>query len=676
MERHRPSGTQGRSRDHPGEPVGADLLLRPLSRRQLLQAGGALAAAAVLAEACGQSPVPSLLASAAPGSSTGAPSASPLAMLTSDALTRAVSALPADGTLSLPGGPTVAIADLVTAGSTLPAMSGPVTPTPSRNPMAALGLVLACADWSGQSGAVDLSAILPKLPVTPIRLRLPTLPDNAPTDTLAAATPAGLTLRPGAALLLAGVLPDGRLVTAIADPARTVAGHPRLELALLAPDTLAPLVEAAGASIDSSGAIILPGAPPVSLARVDPALAARLVSGAGVLFVDQPPLRPKGSKPVLLADPVVPAPDPSMVTGTSQVSQASDGRILALDAGGNAVGRAEYIGGAPPWNWLGSDGLAWTLREEADAIGWHVGVELTGYLFGQDPWRRIVRAQFNQATAEWGVDWVASEPAQNQFDFSVLDRLVAFATGCGMRVRGHPLVCNAQVPAWVTTAARSSATARSVLENHVSTLVGHGKGTVAEWVVVNEPYLAPYRTNDPFYAALGYEYIDLAFAAARKADPHAVLIYNDTENHASAGTFNGMTTHLTQQTVARLASKGLVDRVGVQMHLDASQLPAPANVVGTLRSYPVPVCITEFDINMSNVGGTLAERYSLQARIATSMLKAVRESAVCESFTVWGIGDGTADKWIQTTGRAPIATPFDAGLKPKPFFTALLRGMR
>jgi endo-1,4-beta-xylanase len=528
-------------------------------------------------------------------------------------------------------------------------------PRLDRNPLAALGLALAAADWSGQTGAVDLSGALPKLPLTPVRLVLPQLPGGQTTDTLTAAVPAGLTLRPGTALLLAGVLADGRILLGVADPARQVARHPRLELAVLTTATLAPLLALAGASLDPSGsAVTLPGGTSVPLAPIDPALAARLVTGAGILFVDQVPLQPKGTKtPLLTAEPVVPAPDASVAPGFALVSQAKDGRILALDSAGKAIGRAQHIGGDVAWNWLGKDGLELALRELADRIGWRVGTEKGDF---QDPvYRSVDVAQCNQITI--GTYWFEIEPEPDRFNFSIARSQLGEIAPYGFRVRGHPVVDNGSDVAWLS--GLSETRIREALVRHVSTIVGEFEGAVSEWVVVNEPYLPPYRPVDPFHAALGYEYIDLAFATARKTDPAAVLIYNDTENH----TADGLTTALTRETVRRLHKKGLIDMVGLQMHLDGSYPPDPADVIATMRSYGLPVAITEFDIDLSTIKGSTAERFAVQARIAASVLGAVRDSGVCKSFTLWGLGDHLS--WLVAAMGKPRAapTPFDDNLK-------------
>ena len=74
-----------------------------------------------------------------------------------------------------------------------------------------------------------------------------------------------------------------------------MAGHPRLELAVLSSATLTPLLSLAGAALDPSGTAVTASGTKVPLAPVDPVLATRLISGAGVLFVDQVPIQPKGT---------------------------------------------------------------------------------------------------------------------------------------------------------------------------------------------------------------------------------------------------------------------------------------------------------------------------------------------------------------------------------------------
>lgn len=643
-------------------------LARPLTRRQLLQVGSFGALALFLGQACAPAPAPSPPGSAGPvatptGSAT-VPTATPIPPLGEDQLRAAVAALPGTGTLAIPGGGSLKVADLQAAAAAMAAPDGSV-PLAQLNPVAALGYILAAVDWSGATGAIDLARFFPSLALPLVRLPQARLPDGAPTAVIAGALPAGLTVRAGAALLVVSHLADGSCLVAIDDSARPIEGHPRLELGVVSAAALAPLLAVAGAHLDSNtGAVVLADGTGVMLRPLTANLADRLATAAGALFVDRVPLQSKGAKPVLTLDPIVPAPAADLA-GVARVSQAADGRILALNAGGKAVGRAQYIGGTRSWNWLGKDGLALTLRELADRIGWRVGTEKGDF---QDPvYRSVDVAQCNQITI--GTYWFEIEPEPDRFNLSIARSQLGDIAPYGFRVRGHPVVDNGSDVAWLS--GLSETRIREALVRHVSTIVGEFEGAVSEWVVVNEPYLPPYRPVDPFHAALGYEYIDLAFATARKTDPAAVLIYNDTENH----TADGLTTALTRETVRRLHKKGLVDMVGLQMHLDGSYPPDPADVIATMRSYGVPVAITEFDIDLSTVKGSTAERFAVQARIAASVLRAVRDSGVCKSFTLWGLGDATS--WLVAAMGKPHAapTPFDDNLKPKPFFAALLKGL-
>ncbi len=180
-------------------------------------------------------------------------------------------------------------------------------------------------------------------------------------------------VRPKGALILVGTLAGQRVLAALEDPVRTVAGHPRLELALLRNADLTSLLAVLRAKLDSMGTVVLlASGSRVPLRPVQAALAVRLLHAAGVRFVDQAPIQPPGaSSPVRTAERVVPAPPTSVVPAYARVAPASDGRVLALDAGGSAVGRARPRPWRPDWAWTNTayqvDG--YTIRELTDALG-------------------------------------------------------------------------------------------------------------------------------------------------------------------------------------------------------------------------------------------------------------------------------------------------------------------
>src|SRR5205823_1182949 len=68
-------------------------------------------------------------------------------------------------------------------------------------------------------------------------------------------------------------------------------------------------------------------------------------------------------------------------------------------------------------------------------------------------------------------------------------------------------------------------------KEHIDSVVGHYKGKVVAWDVVNEAIndgTGTLRvTGSPWAGTLGASYIDLAFKEARVVDPSALLFYND-----------------------------------------------------------------------------------------------------------------------------------------------------
>ena len=68
------------------------------------------------------------------------------------------------------------------------------------------------------------------------------------------------------------------------------------------------------------------------------------------------------------------------------------------------------------------------------------------------------------------------------------DAMVAFAQANGMKVRGHTLAWYQQNPAWLTNTTWDPETLKVVLKEHIDSVVGHYKGKVLAWDVVNEAF--------------------------------------------------------------------------------------------------------------------------------------------------------------------------------------------
>jgi endo-1,4-beta-xylanase len=158
------------------------------------------------------------------------------------------------------------------------------------------------------------------------------------------------------------------------------------------------------------------------------------------------------------------------------------------------------------------------------------------------PEAAFIAHHFNMLVAENVMKPEFLVPTQEgQYALAAADGLVSFARAHGMQVRGHTLMWHRQMPPWffkegAGTVSRALLIAR--IERYIADVVGRFKGRVYAWDVLNEAIVAdePGAVVDAnglreaeLYKIIGPEYIEIVFRAAAKADPDALLFYNDYE---------------------------------------------------------------------------------------------------------------------------------------------------
>ena len=243
------------------------------------------------------------------------------------------------------------------------------------------------------------------------------------------------------------------------------------------------------------------------------------------------------------------------------------------------------------------------LKVMAEQLGVEVGTVLDGSLFSNATYQALVGREFNMATVDGGIYWKSSEAQRGKFDLSWSDYNVAFAQNLNLRIRGHPLVWTDNPnsidarPDWLVNDAFTRDEYTGILRNHVTQLVSHFQGQMQEWSVVNE-----LDSRGTLHTYIGPEYIEMAFRAARQADPQALLIYNDFNNEFPARAPYNFTAYQYQtlEVVDRLKSKGLIDGIGLQLHVfSPDYLPSKAVLIEAMQGYGVPIYITELDVDIS-----------------------------------------------------------------------------
>ncbi len=242
-----------------------------------------------------------------------------------------------------------------------------------------------------------------------------------------------------------------------------------------------------------------------------------------------------------------------------------------------------------------------------------------------------------------------------------------------MRVKGHALVWHGATPQWVESL--SPPELRIAFEDHIRTVAGHYRRRVMAWDVVNEAIddTTLGLRSTVFSRGLGEDYVAEAFRLARKADPDAELIYNDYGgeglNRKSDDIYN---------LVKDLKQRGLVDGVGLQMHISATSFPAVADIaanINRLADLGLQVNLSEMDVRVRDVPGDAAAKLQRQRQVYRDVVAACVAQPRCEAVTFWGFTD--AHSWVDAAFGADDPLLFDEQYRAKPAFfgveDALLR---
>ncbi len=286
--------------------------------------------------------------------------------------------------------------------------------------------------------------------------------------------------------------------------------------------------------------------------------------------------------------------------------------------------------------------------------------------------RALALRAFESLTPENELKMERVQPRRGRFSFAKADAIVNFAVRRGKRVRGHTLIWPQQSPPWLRRGRWSAPELRGVLENHVRTVVGHFRGRIDTWDVVNEP-LSPgggWRAGEaPWLAVLGPEYVALALRAARAADPRAKLFVNEFAVEHPGPKLDALVALVRRLRAQRVP----LDGVGLQLHTNLALAPSRARLTAALRrlaALGVEVELTEVDVGTSAGRGTGAQRLAAQARAYGGFARACRAVIACGRITVWGVSD--RDSWLGP-GDRPLL--FDDRLAPKPAHRAVLRAL-
>ena len=322
-----------------------------------------------------------------------------------------------------------------------------------------------------------------------------------------------------------------------------------------------------------------------------------------------------------------------------------------------------------------------SLREAAQDSGMLIGTAVRPAYLSESAYASTLAREFNMLEPEDVLKWEVVHPEPQSFDFSQADQIVDFATQHGMKIRGHTLVWHQQNPKWLTEGKYTSGELAQILERHIKTVVGHYRGKIFAWDVVNEAFdeLHPGTLRSTIWrdqpgiglAGNGSAYIERCFRWAHEADPQALLFYNE----AGAEVVNPKSDAI-YAMVRDFRQRGVpIDGVGFQMHVAnlQSDVSSVSANIKRFTALGVQIHITEMDVALpvDATGSPRPEDLQKQADIYREVATACLSHPRCTAIQTWGFTDKYS--WIGWHSKKTqgAALPFDRNYGAKPAYEAL-----
>ena len=233
-----------------------------------------------------------------------------------------------------------------------------------------------------------------------------------------------------------------------------------------------------------------------------------------------------------------------------------------------------------------------------------------------------------------------------------MDTFVAWARAHELKLRGHTMIWGEALPTWFGGLDRAAAV--RAVENHIADIGRHLAGRIHSWDVVNEAI----KPNDgrpdrlrrtELVEKIGPEFLDIAFRAARAADPKAKLVYNDFDFELDVPEQRDKRRTLLDLLDGFRKRGTPIDAVGLQSHLSLEDMPrfnekAYGDFLREVAARGVEIMITELDVIDRAAPGGIAKRDAAVAATYKRFLDVALAEKAVKTVVVWGLCD--RNSWI------------------------------
>jgi endo-1,4-beta-xylanase len=308
----------------------------------------------------------------------------------------------------------------------------------------------------------------------------------------------------------------------------------------------------------------------------------------------------------------------------------------------------------------------------------------------------IIKSQFNGIVAEnnYKMGLLIPNQPKNPFHLTLkdintayLDKLIDFGTQNNMIIRGHCLIWQNQVPQWLSALSKNwtSKQIYQFTQQYISLVVGYTKGKIQEWDVVNEAIddkSSQLRTNTWYDNVKNkQDFINQCFVYTRKADPKALLFYNDYSIEGFQEKEDSRNHFMLSMIRDMQKNKIPIDGVGLQSHLVSEYLEdgyvfSIGRTIDEITSMGLKCSITEFDIRICNNQNTASiQQLAIQKQKYQNMVGLFLGHKGVTGITFWGFTD--KHSWIpaimSNCGNAHI---YDTAYKPKPAYDGVVESLK
>ncbi|GGZ19682.1 endo-1,4-beta-xylanase [Asticcacaulis endophyticus] len=295
----------------------------------------------------------------------------------------------------------------------------------------------------------------------------------------------------------------------------------------------------------------------------------------------------------------------------------------------------------------------------------------------KDPqWGPLAATHFDRITPEWEMkmEYILGEDNPINFvepekwlRFKAADQILTFAKINGMGMFGHTLVWYAQSAPLFDKLSGDYDNFFDAYQAYIDGVVGHYKGQLTGWDVVNEPMLddGSGLRDCLWKQVLGEDYILLAFHRAHETDRHTPLFLND---------YNLEYYPKKRAAFLRLAERLLkagvpLHGLGTQTHIDATIAPGMLKAAITdIASLGLKVHVSEVDISLKPEGMVLpgTDLAAGQIRALDEITDAYLQLKPHQQFgmTVWGLRDKDTFPYRKDNSDKPVLFDSTGFAKP------------